>query len=129
MIFESFYKSLTCLSVVVIIFQSVFHSEKYVNNVFLLFKNHFWDQHIKMIWKHQKHINLKQKKFNFFKNTFQTHCQTPEKPLPWHFLIQPWILPRLLLVICTIYLFWMSIYISRLSLSYISSHGSHSYAN
>jgi len=30
--------------------------------VFLFLKNYFWDQHIKIIWKHQKHINSKQKK-------------------------------------------------------------------
>jgi len=28
-------------SVVVVAFQSAFHSEKYVNNIFLFFKNHF----------------------------------------------------------------------------------------
>ena len=32
-------------------FQSVFHSEKYANNIFLFFKNYFWD-----------HITSKQKK-------------------------------------------------------------------
>jgi hypothetical protein len=53
-------------SVVVIVFQSVFNSEKYINNIFLFFKNYFWDQHIKMIWKYQKHINLKQKKIKYF---------------------------------------------------------------
>ena len=58
-------------SVVVVAFQSVFHSEKYANNVFLFFKNYFWDQHIKMIWKHQKQINSKQKKkFKFFRKRF-----------------------------------------------------------
>jgi hypothetical protein len=36
-------------SVVVVAFQSAFHSEKYINNVFLFFKNYFWDQHIKII--------------------------------------------------------------------------------
>jgi hypothetical protein len=30
-------------SVVVVVFQSVFHSEKYVNDVFLFFKNYFLD--------------------------------------------------------------------------------------
>ena len=39
-----------------------FRSEKCANNIFLFFKNYFWDLHIKMIWKHQKHIILKQKK-------------------------------------------------------------------
>ena len=28
-------------NVVVVVFQSVFHSEKYINNVFLFFKNNF----------------------------------------------------------------------------------------
>jgi len=49
-------------SVVVVAFLSAFHSEKCANNIFLFFKNYFWDQHIKMIWKHQKHITSKQKK-------------------------------------------------------------------
>ena len=57
-------------SVVVVAFQSAFHSEKCANNIFLFFKNHFWDQHIKMIWKHQKHITSKKKKFKFFRKCF-----------------------------------------------------------
>ena len=61
-------------SVVVVAFQSVFHSKKYANNIILFFKNHFWDQHIKMIWKHKKHINSKKKKIKFFR---QKHPQTP----------------------------------------------------
>jgi hypothetical protein len=67
--------------VVVVVFQSAFHSEKYANNIFLFFKNYFWDQHIKMIWKHQKHITSKQKKknSNFLKSAFQQQCQTPSK--------------------------------------------------
>jgi hypothetical protein len=48
-------------SVVVVAFQSIFHLEKYANNIFLFLKNYFWDQYIKIIWKHQKYINLKQK--------------------------------------------------------------------
>jgi hypothetical protein len=70
-------------SVVVVAFQSAFHSEKYVNNIFLFFKNHFWDQHIKMIWKHQKHITSKKKKknSNFLKSAFQQQCQTPSNRL------------------------------------------------
>ena len=28
-------------SVVVVVFQNVFHSEKYINNIFLFFKNYF----------------------------------------------------------------------------------------
>jgi hypothetical protein len=56
--------------VVVVAFQSAFHSEKCANNIFLFFKNHFWDQHIKMIWKHQKHITSKKKNFKFFRKCF-----------------------------------------------------------
>jgi hypothetical protein len=53
-------------------FQSTFYLEKCANNIFLFFKNYFWDQHIKMIWKHQKHITSKKKKKNFqiFSETF-----------------------------------------------------------
>jgi hypothetical protein len=36
-------------SVVVIIFQSVFHAEMHQNDVFLFFKNYFWNQPIKKI--------------------------------------------------------------------------------
>ena len=68
-------------SVVVVAFQSVFHSEKYANNIFLFFKNYFWDQHIKMIWEHQKHITSKlkiqKKNLNFLESAFQQQCQTP----------------------------------------------------
>jgi hypothetical protein len=39
-------------SVVVIVFQSVFHLKMHQNDVFLFFKNHFWYQRIKIIWKH-----------------------------------------------------------------------------
>ena len=59
---------------ITVTFQSAFHLEKHVNNVFFLFfLNYFLDQHIKIIWKHQKHINSK-KKFNFFKSTFKPQC-------------------------------------------------------
>jgi hypothetical protein len=63
-------------SVVVVAFQSAFHSEKCANNIFLFFKNYFWDQHIKMIWKHQKHITSKKEKSNFFGSAFEKHSQT-----------------------------------------------------
>jgi len=77
-------------SVIVVAFQSAFHSEKYANNIFLFFKNHFWDQHIKMIWKHKKYITSKQKKkFKFFEKCFPTTMpnalssnQTPRKLQP-----------------------------------------------
>jgi hypothetical protein len=39
-------------SVVVVAFQIVFRAKIHVNDVFLFFKNYFWYQHIKMIWKH-----------------------------------------------------------------------------
>ena len=35
--------------VVVVVFQSAFHSEMYQNDIFLFFKNYFWDQRIKTI--------------------------------------------------------------------------------
>jgi hypothetical protein len=38
--------------VVVVAFQIAFSAKIHVNNVFLFFKNHFWYQHIKIIWKH-----------------------------------------------------------------------------
>jgi len=36
-------------SVVIIVFQSAFHAEIHQNNIFLFFKNYFWDQRIKTI--------------------------------------------------------------------------------
>ena len=62
-------------SIVAVAFQSVFYLEMHQNNIFFLFlKNYFWYQRIKMIWKHQKYINLKQrkkiKKINFFQKRF-----------------------------------------------------------
>jgi hypothetical protein len=51
-----------CESVVAIAFQNVFYSEKHQDYVFLFVKNHFLYQRIKMIRKHPKNINLKQKK-------------------------------------------------------------------
>jgi hypothetical protein len=38
--------------VVVVAFQIIFHVKIHANDVFLFFKNYFWHQHIKMIWKH-----------------------------------------------------------------------------
>jgi len=37
-------------SVVAIAFQIAFRAKMHANDVFLFFKNHFWHQHIKMIW-------------------------------------------------------------------------------
>jgi hypothetical protein len=67
--------------VVALGFQSVFHLEKHANNVFLFFKNYFWDQHIKMIWKRQKHINSKQK---IKEKNFQIFPETLLKSIPKH---------------------------------------------
>jgi len=64
-------------SVVVVAFQNTFHSEKCANNILFIFLNYFWDQRIKMIWKHQKHITSKQKKkSNSFGSAFEKHSQT-----------------------------------------------------
>ena len=55
----------------------VFFIPKHIKKIFFLFfKNYFCYQHIKIIWKYQKYINLKQKKSKFFKITFQPQCQT-----------------------------------------------------
>jgi hypothetical protein len=40
--------------VVAVAVQSAFRLEMHQNEVFLFFKNHFWHQHIKTIWKHKK---------------------------------------------------------------------------
>jgi hypothetical protein len=62
--------------VVAVVFQNVFYLEMHQNNFFLFLKNYFWYQPIKIIWKHQKYINLKQrKKIKFLKNTFETQKQ------------------------------------------------------
>jgi hypothetical protein len=58
-------------SVVAVVFQNVFYLEMHQNNFFLFLKNYFWYQPIKIIWKHQKYINLKQRKKNqIFKKHF-----------------------------------------------------------
>jgi len=36
-------------SVVAVAFQSIFHAEMYQNDIFLFFKNHYWDQRIQTI--------------------------------------------------------------------------------
>jgi len=43
-------------------FLKYFLFKKHQKNIFLFLKNYFWYQHIKMIGKHKKHINLKQRK-------------------------------------------------------------------
>ena len=57
-----------CLGVwLLLLFKVFFTQKKHANNIFLFFKNYFWDQHIKMIWKHKKHINSKKKIQIFWK--------------------------------------------------------------
>jgi hypothetical protein len=52
-------------SVVAVTFQSVFYLEMHQNNIyFLFFKNYFWYQRIKMIWKHKKIYQFEAKKKN-----------------------------------------------------------------
>jgi hypothetical protein len=36
-------------SVITVAFQNVFHTEMYQNDIFLFFKNYFWNHHIKTI--------------------------------------------------------------------------------
>jgi hypothetical protein len=60
--------------VVAVAVQSAFRLEMHQNEVFLFFKNHFWHQHIKTIWKHKKKIHFKQKKKSKF---FGTRPNTP----------------------------------------------------
>jgi hypothetical protein len=69
--------------VVVVAFQNTFRSEKCANNIFLFFKNYFWDLHIKIIWKYQKHIILKQKKkLKFFQKHFWKALPNMSKFVP-----------------------------------------------
>jgi hypothetical protein len=58
-------------SVVVVAFQSVFHSEKYVNNIFLFFKIIFEISTLKL-FKNIKNILIQSKKkiLNFFRIAF-----------------------------------------------------------
>jgi len=62
----------TCLRIWLrLLFKVFLFTQKSMSIMFFLFlKNYFWDQHIKMIRKHQKHINLKQKKIQIFSKTF-----------------------------------------------------------
>ena len=53
-------------SVVAVVFQITFRTEKHVNNVLLFFKNHSWYQNIKTIQKIQTAFNFN----NFFLNFF-----------------------------------------------------------
>ena len=61
--------------VVVVAFQSVFYLEMHQNNFCIFFKNYFWYQRIKMIWKHKKKL-IWSKINNFFKSAFETQKQT-----------------------------------------------------
>ena len=66
-------------SVVAVVVQSVFRLEMHQNNIFSFLKNHFWDQHIKMIWEH-KNILIFTKKID--KTRVNTRFQTGLKI--WH---------------------------------------------
>jgi hypothetical protein len=58
-------------SVVVVVFQSIFHSEKYANNIFLFFKIIFEISTLKL-FENIKNILIQSKKknLNFFKSAF-----------------------------------------------------------
>ena len=60
------------------LFFKVFFTRKCIKIIFFLFfKNYFWYQDIKIIWKYQKNINLIKKiKKIIFLNTFKTQKQT-----------------------------------------------------
>jgi hypothetical protein len=55
-------------SVVAVAFQITFCAEIYQNDVFLFFKNYFWDQHVKTIQNIQKNLIFTKKKLKFFEN-------------------------------------------------------------
>ena len=50
---------------VAVVVQSAFRLEIHQNDIFLFFKNYFWDQHIKTIWKHKKKKIFSKKKKNW----------------------------------------------------------------
>jgi len=54
---------LKCLfrSVVAVVFKSIFHAEMHQNNIFLFFKNYFWNQRIKTIQNIQKKLIFSKK--------------------------------------------------------------------
>jgi hypothetical protein len=56
--------------VVAVVVKSVFRLEMHQNDIFFsIFKNYFWDQHIKTIWKHKKKL-AKNKNWNLRKHNF-----------------------------------------------------------
>ena len=58
----------------------VFFTKKSMSIIFLLFlKNHFWYQHIKMIWKHKNILIQSKKKNQFFWKCFLNHGFTKHK--------------------------------------------------
>jgi hypothetical protein len=61
--------------VVMVIFQSVFHAEIHQNDVFIFFKNYFWDQHIKTIQNIKKKLIFNKKNLKFLWNTMPKWCQ------------------------------------------------------
>jgi hypothetical protein len=70
-----------CLGVWLWLLFKVFFTQKSVPTIFFLFfKNYFWDQYIKIIWKHQKYITSKQKKIKikiFLKILFNNNAKHP----------------------------------------------------
>jgi len=62
-------------SVVAVAFQSAFHVELHQNNVFLFFKNYFWDQRIKMNQNMATKNLFLAKKMNFLKTQVGSRFQ------------------------------------------------------
>jgi hypothetical protein len=62
---------------VTVIFQITFRKKIHVKNIFLFFKNYFWQQHVKTIQNIQNTINFSIKKIKFFKNTICTAFPNP----------------------------------------------------
>jgi hypothetical protein len=66
-------------SVVPSAFQIIFCTKIHINNVFSLFKNYFWHQHIKTIQNVQTILNFNKKNFNFLKTQVEPRSQTLPK--------------------------------------------------
>jgi hypothetical protein len=66
-------------SVVVRTFQIIFYAKIHVNDVFLFFKNYFWQQHIKTIQNIQTIINFNKKNLNFLETRVEPRSQTLPK--------------------------------------------------
>jgi hypothetical protein len=73
-----------CLGVWLWLLFKVLFTQKSVPTIFFLFfKNYFWDQHIKIIWKYKKHITSKQKKNQIFSEALLK--STPKQALSLRF--------------------------------------------